>query len=355
MANNNNSHRMEGEEQEALFQAYSCNLNLYYVQSPSTTSHANSTDCGRHPDSAILSPLYIPTTTTTTTSSSTNHHHHHKSHHKKTTIREATSTLSRYSSSRASSDSFLHLKKVDYDFGPGGLEVGKERCEGGGDGGGVGEGEERGGWWRFFSLDYSSSCFCVAFQIWWRLLVSVGIALLVFFLATKPPLPKMDTQIVGVRQFDLSEGIDYSGISTKILTFNCSLEMKIDNLSKLYGLHVQSPKVTVAFGHHIFAASKGEDVYVERNTLSTVPIHLSMRDQAMYAAGRDMEDKLESEQGLPLLVHVSSSSSYHIVWGLVRPKFNHHVECFLVLDGAYDIRNHTQVFHSTCTASTYHS
>lgn len=48
---------------------------------------------------------------------------------------------------------------------------------------------------KVFSFGYSSAWYCIAFQFVWRFVVSVGLALLVFFLFTRPPPPKMSVKV----------------------------------------------------------------------------------------------------------------------------------------------------------------
>ncbi|KAK4372166.1 hypothetical protein RND71_007550 [Anisodus tanguticus] len=43
---------------------------------------------------------------------------------------------------------------------------------------------------RFFSLGYSNSTPWIVLQVTWRLIVSMIVALAVFYIATKPPAPK---------------------------------------------------------------------------------------------------------------------------------------------------------------------
>lgn len=245
-----------GEEQEALFHSSPCAL--YYVQSPSAASHTNS-----HPasESALLSPF-------TQESFPNNRNRDEVSRF----------TLSRYSSSRGSNNSFLQEKKAGYESRVKKGERQRLRIVGVNDGEEDGEGT-RSGMWRFVSLDPSSSCCCVAFQVTWRLMFSVGFAFLVFFLATKPPQPNVSfkvfdlythdaarislglhgssscLQITSVEQFSLREGLDNTGVVTKILTCNCSMEMAVDNYSKVFGLHVRPSAMEMAFEHMKFASS----------------------------------------------------------------------------------------------------
>ncbi|KAK9123483.1 hypothetical protein Sjap_013085 [Stephania japonica] len=195
----------EEVEESALFHSYP----VYYVQSPSNTSHAysDSKTFNQH-DSSFPSP--IP--------------------HTANDPANATQDVSRfvllsYSSSRASTNSFHHHFKnaASYELQVHGGAAGND-CKRGdqddhdevddndedyevvdsnndrGSNGGrkyvndialVRPGSKRRGCWRFFSFSTSSSSCWIAIQLFWRLMVSVGAALLVFYLATKPPPPKM--------------------------------------------------------------------------------------------------------------------------------------------------------------------
>ncbi|KAK6928735.1 hypothetical protein RJ641_004940 [Dillenia turbinata] len=286
---------MDAEEQEALFHSYPCAV--YYVQSPSTLSHANSADCRNINSSEI--PFHLPFQSDTFINTTTNH-----------TSREEAShfTLSRYSSSRGSNNSFLHEKKIVYDLqshGGEGIENGEKlRIIGGNDcrAGEVGDCEDDDdeiygdgkvdGWWRYFTFRNSSSCAWISLQISWRFLVSVGVALLVFYVATKPPPPKISIQLL-----------------------------------------------------------QGPELYAGSDETTSFRLFVGTKNKAMYGAGRSMEDMLESGQGLPLLIRMSLSSHFRVVRSLIQPKFHHQAQCSLLLSKSYDKKHRTQVYNSTCTAS----
>lgn len=345
---------MEGEEQEALFSSsYPCTA-LYYVQSPSTASHANSnlSDCGRGPPSdaaaaaALLSPPAFPDGANRSSCSGG------------AADQEAASrlALSRYSSSRGSNSSFK--KSLSYDLQKSGSRL--RVVDAGGEeytGGSVGEllaGRGRGrGMSRFVAVDLSSPCACVLFQVGWRFLVSLAVALLVFFLVTKPPVPKVSFKVVGFKQFSLREGLDNTGVATKILSSNCSVDMEIDNNSKAFGLHVHSPTLHMDFGRLQLASSLGPDEsYVESDSYSTLGLYVAVKDRPVYGAGRSMQDMLESGQGLPLVVRMGSRSSYRVVGSLIRLRYRHQEECLLVLEYGGHERGAIRVRNSTCAART---
>ncbi|EYU30291.1 hypothetical protein MIMGU_mgv1a018480mg [Erythranthe guttata] len=293
------------EEVESLFRSYPYAA-LYLVQSPPSTVNSHAT-----------------------ASSNYNHLHHLNSCNNN-------SPISHYSSSRGSNNSFLQAadkKKLhshealrngninnsnnineavildDRDYYYGGEE--KKR-----------------GWIKYLSFGYSNSGMWILVQLSWRFLLSLIIALFVFYIAAKPPPPNISIKIGGIGGFRLAEGVDGSGASTKILSCNCSIDLIIENKSKLFGLHINPPFIQLLFGHLPFAVNK-----------------------AMYGAGRNMQDLLESGQGLPLLVKVKLRSSFHVIWGIFQPKFHHQLQCLVVLSDKYDKIHRTQVYNSTCISN----
>ncbi|KAG6735535.1 hypothetical protein POTOM_061855 [Populus tomentosa] len=336
--------RMDSGEQETLFQSYPC---AYYVQSPSTISHANSADIKTN-NNIIESTFHSPTRSDTILINKN--------------PEVSRFTLSRYSSSRGSNNSFLVEKKVSE---PENNEVNRLIIVDGhgfnGDGGYEEEGmeededfyyEKRGGWWwRYCSFRRSSSCAWVSLQIFWRLVLSLCVALLVFYAATKPPPPKTSIKIAGIRLFGLAEGVDGSGVTTKILNCNCSIDLLIENKSKLFGLHLQPPVLDMSFGHLTFATSRGSKLYAQSHSSTLFQLFVGTRNKPMYGAGTNMQDMLESENGLPIVIRVSFRSNFRVVWNLIKPEFHHRAVCLLVLNDAYDKKHRTQVYNSTCTMS----
>nr|GMD71826.1 uncharacterized protein LOC109181281 [Ipomoea batatas] len=339
---------MADSEEEALCRNYP--YALYFVQSPSTVSHANSADLGRttalaaanNPNNADYSPPRSEPA--------------------------ARPPLSRYSS-RGSNNTFSrHEKKVSFDddfhsHGTGVAENAAENRAGAGAGverrcGEEEDGEDdfdeyyygrRGGWKRYLSMGYSDSGAWMFMQIAWRLVLSMALALVVFYIATKPPPPKVSVKIVGIRQWGLEEGVDATGVTTKMLSCNCSIDLIIDNKSKLFGLHTHPPLTSMYFGRLPFATSQlGGELYAGSSGTTLFKLTVGTRNKPMYGAGRAMQDMLDSGKGLPVVVRVRFVSWFRVVWGLIRPKFHHQADCLVVLSKSYNKKRRTQVFNSTC-------
>ncbi|OMP10064.1 hypothetical protein COLO4_04852 [Corchorus olitorius] len=239
---------MEHEEQEeaCLMFHNSYDPCAYYVQSPSTLSHANSASAGNNSGSPTH---FIPN---------------------KNADVSRFSTLSRYSSSRGSNNSFLHLhdKKINHVDQMAAVNrliiIDHPVVDHDDD-----DYQQQGGWWWSFSL-----------------------ALLVFYIATKPPPP----------QFSI----------------------------------------------------KGPKLYAQSSGSSKFELEVGTRNKPMYGAGTSMEDLLESGMGLPLLIRLKLRSNFRVVWNLIKPSFNHHAHChlLLLLHPKYDHNHPTQLYNITCTITT---
>ncbi|KAH9774496.1 Delta-latroinsectotoxin-Lt1a protein [Citrus sinensis] len=288
----------------------------YYVKRPSTNSHANTT-INDHESSAI---------------------HFRSPCCSETEVLSRFTTPSRYSSSRGSNNnnSFLHDELPAGEAPQNRLII-------------VDPHDDDGDGWYYGS---SHKCLLICFRIIWKLLLSLGIVLLVYYMASKPPPPKISIKMAGVHQFGLGEGVDGTGVATKTLTCNCSIDLIIDNKSKLFGLHIHPPIIEMSFGRFPFASSHGRKLYAASHGSSLFQLSFGTRNRPMYGAGRNMQDLLASRKGLPLIIRMSFRSNYRVVGDLIKSNFLHRSECFLFLHRNYDKRHATQVYNSTCAVTS---
>ncbi|KAJ9558272.1 hypothetical protein OSB04_012886 [Centaurea solstitialis] len=330
---------MDSSEEEALFRSYPYAA-LYFVQSPTTTvSHG---------------------------------HHDGVSFHSPATQRRL--TLSHYSSSRGSTNSFLHdNKKINPQESPDhesssvgrvvvkmGVKKGCENVHGGGGGDGV-ESEleeeeeeelEKGCGKKMrdlVSFSESDSCVWIWFQISLRVMVSFGVALLFFYLITKPPPPIISLKIERMSEFQLAEGVDNTGVTTKFLTCNCSINLLVNIKSNLYGLHIHPLATTLSFNNIPLATSlETQALYASTNGPTSFLLYLGTSNKPMYGAGRSMEDILDSGKGLSLVVHVKLRSRFHVVGKLISPKYHHQAECILIFNRTYNKQHKTLMYDNHC-------
>ncbi|CAM8893022.1 unnamed protein product [Rhodiola kirilowii] len=216
--------------------------------------------------------------------------------------------------------------------------------------------KKRGGCFGFLRIGRNSSNAWICLQIGLRLVVSLGFAFLVFYIATKPPRPTVSIQMGGISEFELGEGVDRSGIPTKILSCNSSIHMLVENKSKVFGLQLHRPLIALNFDRLLLTVSHSskEEMNVDTYETGLFKMTVGTKHKPMYGAGRSMQDMLESGKGLPLLFKLTVKSSFHVLGSLINPEFHHKATChvFLLSSRHYNNKNHTHSFNSTCTILT---
>ncbi|XP_021735978.1 uncharacterized protein LOC110702558 [Chenopodium quinoa] len=369
---------MEMEEEEE--EEYGSN---YYVQSPSSVSHhrrassttTTCTESGRNPQLLLL-PSYNEEDDQDQcypTKPLLNQDHNASSSVVAIAARTSTTfsgNLSRCSSSRASTTSFIHQNDMmrmtnvlpsDHVNGKttniiinnndmlvpvmsikkiGKLDDEEELYN---------FGNDEGKCWKYFSFNTYPSYVWIGLQLLWRFLLSAMLALLVFYLVTKPPPPHISVKVIGVNQFELTEGVDVTGVATNFLSCNLSMALIIDNRSKVFGLHILPPIVDVYFGRVPFVMSQGANMYVRSQEWREMSVSAGTTKKAMYGGGRNMEDMLNSQTGLPLFVTLKFSSYIRVVENLIQSHFHHQAHCLLLLRNSNDQKHRTSLTHSVNT------
>ncbi|KAL4561828.1 hypothetical protein LXL04_034008 [Taraxacum kok-saghyz] len=318
------NHSIGSSEEEALFRSYPYAA-LYFVQSPTTTVSQYNQD--------VIS-FHSPAT-------------------------QRRLALSHYSSSRGSTNSCLHEKKISY-----GPQVGEKgsyfvggnnvHCAADSLGMDAGESEEEAKglgkrMWDFVSFSHSDSCVWIWFQISLRLILSFGVALLFFYLITKPPPPRIYLNVRRMTEFQLAEGVDNSGVTTKFLTCNSSINLLVNIKSSLYGLHIHPEVLILSFNNiPIVTSLETQTLYASSNGPTSFLLYLGTNNKPMYGAGRSMQDILDSGKGLSLVVHVKLRSRFHVVGKLVSPKYHYRAECILILFKTHDKQHKTLRYNHHC-------
>jgi hypothetical protein len=83
----------------------------------------------------------------------------------------------------------------------------------------------------------------------------------------------------------------------------------------------------------LFCCVQGEEGArdVAPRATSTLRLFVAAQEKPMYAAGRGMQELLQSGRGLPLTITVRSRSRYRMVGSLVRLTYRHYSECIVRL------------------------
>ncbi|KAH9301920.1 hypothetical protein KI387_013503, partial [Taxus chinensis] len=88
---------------------------------------------------------------------------------------------------------------------------------------------------------------CICFQVILWLLVSVGIFIVLFSIATRPGSPQLTVKRIELNEFRVAEGSDKSGVPTKVFSCSCNVSLDLDNHSQFFGVHLHPAHITMSF------------------------------------------------------------------------------------------------------------
>ncbi|KAJ9558273.1 hypothetical protein OSB04_012887 [Centaurea solstitialis] len=120
------------------------------------------------------------------------------------------------------------------------------------------------------------------------------------------PKPGRDP-IERMSEFQLAEGVDNTGVTTKFLACNCSINLLVNIKSSHSSFGNDFIIQQYPFGNSI----ETHALYASTNGPTSFLLYLGTSNKPMYGAGRSMEDILDSRKGLSLVVHVKLRSRFH--------------------------------------------
>ncbi|KAL2928507.1 NDR1/HIN1-like protein 1 [Bienertia sinuspersici] len=138
------------------------------------------------------------------------------------------------------------------------------------------------------------------------------------------------TQSLAVHNFYVSEATDFSGVPTKVMTFNGSLKLSIHNPATFFGIHVSSTPITLLYSK--IAVATGQKHYQPRKSHRTISITVEGDKVPLYGAGSSIEVSSERSGQVPFMLAMEIRSRGDVVGKLVRTSHRLHAFCNVTVD-----------------------
>ncbi|KAF6149450.1 hypothetical protein GIB67_016988 [Kingdonia uniflora] len=143
--------------------------------------------------------------------------------------------------------------------------------------------------------------------------------------------PEIDVKSLSVSSFYFGTEVDNMGVSTKLMTVNCSLKLDIYNHDTFFGIHVSSTGFNFMLSKIIVATGQFSKYYQPRKSKKTLYVILEGIKVPLYGAGRNLVVS-ESIGNIPLKLEFEIQSRGNVLG--MHPKFrNHkHISCPVLID-----------------------
>ncbi|XP_076918233.1 uncharacterized protein LOC143578585 [Bidens hawaiensis] len=138
-----------------------------------------------------------------------------------------------------------------------------------------------------------------------------------------------------VNNFYYGEGIDNTGVSTKLLSVNCTVKMSIQNPATFFGIHVSSASLNLFYSRIRVGSGQSANYYLPKESEKKISVNLEGRQVPLYGAGVGLV--MASDNGsVPLRLEFDIHSQANLVGRLVKTKQHRRVFCIMKIDSQND-------------------
>lgn len=131
--------------------------------------------------------------------------------------------------------------------------------------------------------------------------------------------------------FYAGAGTDHSGVPTKLVTLNCSLNMVVSNPASIFGIHVTSGPVRLLYSEIAIGVGQVRKYYQQKNSHQAVSAVIHGEKVPLYGAGG--AQSLSSKSGMvPLTLDFELTTRGYIIGAMVRVTHKLHVNCKIKID-----------------------
>ncbi|KAK7272703.1 hypothetical protein RJT34_29483 [Clitoria ternatea] len=154
---------------------------------------------------------------------------------------------------------------------------------------------------------------------------------LIIWGASRPFKPQLSVKSVTMHNFYFGEGLDITGVPTRMLTVNCSMRMTVHNPATFFGIRVSSKAVNLMYSEITVATGELKKHYQQRKSHWTVSVNMQGSKVPLYGAGASLGGLMDNGR-IPMTLVFEVISRGNVVGKLVRSKHRQHVSCSVDID-----------------------
>ncbi|KAH7850257.1 hypothetical protein Vadar_029924 [Vaccinium darrowii] len=162
--------------------------------------------------------------------------------------------------------------------------------------------------------------------------LSLTMFCLVVWGASRPYTPRVSVKSLTVNTFEFGQGTDYTGVPTKFLTVNTSVEMTMYNPATFFGIHISSSSVQLFYSEISVATGQLKNHYQPRKSQEIVDVKVEGKSVPLYGAGISLAVSDSGHYSVPLRLEFDIRSQADVMGKLVRTKYRIRISCSLVVD-----------------------
>ncbi|EFH61918.1 hypothetical protein ARALYDRAFT_319165 [Arabidopsis lyrata subsp. lyrata] len=168
--------------------------------------------------------------------------------------------------------------------------------------------------------------------------------------ASHPFSPIVSVKSFNIHSFYYGEGIDRTGVATKILSFNSSVKVTIDSPAPYFGIHVSSSTFKLTFSALTLATGQLKSYYQPRKSKHIAIVKLTGAEVPLYGAGPHLAAS-DKKGKVPVKLEFEIRSRGNLLGKLVKSKHVNHVSCSFFISSSKTSKP-IEFSHKTCKLVT---
>ncbi|GJX23912.1 putative late embryogenesis abundant protein, LEA-14 [Tanacetum coccineum] len=157
------------------------------------------------------------------------------------------------------------------------------------------------------------------------------IVCLIIWGASRPYKFQVHMKSWKVNNFYYGEGSDNTGVSTKLLTINCTVKMNIHNPATFFGIHVSSTSLDLLYLQIVVGRGQFLNYYQPKKSQRTMSVNVEGRQVPLYGAGWGLVMS-NSNGRVPVKLKFEIHSQANLVGRLVKTKHRRQVFCIMEME-----------------------
>ncbi|KFK39780.1 hypothetical protein AALP_AA3G286600 [Arabis alpina] len=168
--------------------------------------------------------------------------------------------------------------------------------------------------------------------------------------ASHPFSPIVSVNSFDIHSFYYGEGIDRTGVATKIMSFSSSVKVSVDSPAPYFGIHVSSSTFNLTYSALTLATGQLKNYYQPRKSKHIAIVKLLGAEVPLYGAGPYLADS-DKKGRVPVKLEFEIRSQGNLLGKLVKSKHLNHVSCNFFISSSKTSKP-IKFTHRTCKLVT---
>lgn len=154
---------------------------------------------------------------------------------------------------------------------------------------------------------------------------------LIIWGSARPFKTEVTVRSLTVHNFYIGEGADFTGVLTKMLTLNGSLQLSVYNPATFFGIHVSSTPINLVYSDIVIGSGQLKKYFQPRKSRRIAIVNLKATKVPLYGADSSLTPLANNAFEVPMTLQFEIRSKGEVVGKLVSTKHRRQISCSLVI------------------------